>query len=239
MKKFFVLLLVASSCAPVYVPNVRNSPLFSKAGEFQGSMQFGNGIDLQGAVSVTNHIGVMANYSFAERNKNNYDSDDEMGYHYHNFFEGGLGYYENQGNWCYEVFAGYGKGKGASYDEYDWWAGQSERATGEFERYFIQPAFGLNKKVMHVSFIPRISMVDFTSFSNDVVSYPIEEDPVVFIEPAVAGKVNLMDNHFFFVFQAGFSIPATTTYFEYRPFQISTGIGFRLGGVNKTKESEK
>jgi hypothetical protein len=239
MKKFFVLLLVASSCAPVYVPNVRNSPLFSKAGEFQGSMQFGNGIDLQGAVSVTNHIGVMANYSFAERNKNNYDSDDEMGYHYHKFLEGGLGYYENQGNWCYEVFAGYGKGKGISYDEYEWWGAQSERATGEFERYFIQPAFGLNKKVMHVSFIPRISLVDFTTFSNDIVSYPIEADPVVFIEPAVAGKVNLMDNHFFFIFQAGFSIPATETYFEYRPFQLSTGIGFRLGGVNKTKESEK
>jgi hypothetical protein len=111
MKKFFVLLLVASSCAPVYVPNVRNSPLFSKAGEFQGSVQFGNGLDLQGAVSVTNHIGVMANYSFAERNKNNYDPDDELGYHYHKFLEGGLGYYENQGNWCYEIFAGYGKGE--------------------------------------------------------------------------------------------------------------------------------
>ena len=112
---------------------------------------------------------------------------------------------------------------------------QSERATGEFERYFIQPAFGLNKKVMHVSFIPRISLVDFTTFSNDIVSYPIEADPVVFIEPAVAGKVNLMDNHFFFIFQAGFSIPATETYFEYRPFQLSTGIGFRLGESTKQK----
>jgi len=239
MKKFFVLLIVASSCAPVYVPNVRNSPLFTKAGEFQGSMQFGNGLDVQGAVSVTNHIGVMANYSYGNRKKNNYDPDDESGYHYHKFFEGGLGYYENQGNWCYEIFAGYGKGEGASYDQYDWWDGQTERATGQFQRYFIQPAFGLNKKIMGVSFIPRVSLVDFTSFSNDVVSYPIEDDPVVFIEPAVAGKVNLMENHFFFTFQAGFSIPATTTYFEYRPFQISTGIGFRLGGISKASDTEK
>jgi hypothetical protein len=239
MKKFFVLLLVASSCAPVYVPNVRNSPLFTKAGEFQGSMQLGNGLDLQGAVSVTNHIGVMANYSYGERNKNQYDPENDNGYHYHRFFEGGLGYYENQGNWCYEIFAGYGKGEGASYDEYEWWGSYTERATGKYQRYFIQPAFGLNKKIMHVSFIPRISLVDFTEFSNDVISYPIDEDPTVFIEPAVAGKVNLMENHFFFTFQAGVSIPATDTYFEYRPFQFSTGIGFRFGGISKSNDKEK
>jgi hypothetical protein len=241
MKKFLVLLLVASSCAPVYVPNVRNSPLFTKAGEFQGSMQFGNGLDLQGAVSVTNPIGLMANYSFAERNKSDYDVDDDdnNGYHYHKFFEGGLGYYENQGNWCYEIFAGYGRGEGASYDEYEWFGVQNIVATGKYERYFVQPAFGLNKKVMHVSFIPRVSLVDFTSFSNDVVSYPVDEDPIIFIEPAVVGKVNLADNHFFFTFQAGFSVPATTTYFEYRPFQFSTGIGFRLGGISSMKDSEQ
>jgi hypothetical protein len=233
MKKFFVLLLVASSCAPVYVPNVRNSPLFSKAGEFQGSMQLGNGLDLQGAVAVTNHIGLMANYSFAERNKNSYDPDDEDGYHYHKFFEGGLGYYENQGNWCYEIFGGYGKGEGASYDSYEWLGGQSTRATGKYQRYFIQPAFGLNKKVMHVSFIPRVSVVDFTSFSDELATYSIDDNPTVFIEPAVAGKVNLMENHFFFVFQAGFSVPVTTVYYEYRPFQLSTGIGIRFGGLKR------
>ena len=98
-------------------------------------------------------------------------------------------------------------GEGASYDEYEWWGAQSERATGEFQRYFIQPAFGLNKKIMHVSFIPRISVVDFDTFSNDVINYTIDENPIVFIEPAVAGKVNLMDNHFFFTFQAGFPFP--------------------------------
>lgn len=241
MKKFFILLMVATSCAPVYVPNVRNSPLFTKAGEFQGSMQFGNGLDLQGAVSVSNHIGVMANYSFAERNKNDYTvDDDDNGYHYHKFFEGGLGYYENKDNWCYEIFAGYGRGEGASYDQYEWLGLQSAVATGKYERYFLQPAFGLNKKIMHVSFVPRVSLVDFTSFSNDVVAYPVNEDPIIFIEPAVVGKVNLADNHFFFTFQAGFSFPAATTaYFEYRPFQLSTGIGFRLGGINSVKDSEE
>jgi len=229
-----LFLLVASSCAPVYVPNARNSPLFTKAGELQGSVQFGNGLDLQGAVSVTKHIGLMANYSYADRKSNPYDTDNLDEYHYHNFFEGGVGYYENQGNWCYEIFAGYGKGEGASYDTYAWWGSQSERATGKYERYFIQPAFGLNKNIMHVSFVPRISIVNFTEFSNDLVTYPIDDNPRVFIEPAVIGRVNLMENHLFFVFQAGVSFPATSNlYYEYRPFQFSTGMGFRFGGLKK------
>lgn len=240
MKKFFLIVIVASSCTPVYVPNIRNSPLFKQAGEFQGSIQFGNGLDLQGAVSVSNHIGLMANYSFAERNKSDYvDPDNNQGYHYHQFFEGGIGYFENQDNWCYEIFAGYGKGEGASYDEYAWWTGQSEKATGEFQRFFIQPAFGLNKKVMHVSFIPRISLVDFTAFTNDVVTYKVNDNPVVFIEPAVVGKVNLMQDHFFLTFQAGFSMPVSSVYYEYRPFQFGTGFGFRLMGNKKAKDGEQ
>jgi hypothetical protein len=238
MKKLLVIVLLASGCAPVYVPNARNSPLFTKAGEFQGSVQFGNGIDLQGAVSVTNHIGLMGNYSYADRS-DPYDFDKQDEYHYHKLLEGGIGYFENQGNWCYEVFAGYGVGEGSSYDTYDWWGSQSERATGKFERFFIQPAFGLNKKVMHLSIVPRISIVDFKEFTNDVVTQPIDANPRVFIEPAVIGRVNLMDNHLFFVFQAGFSIPATSNlYYEYRPAQFSTGMGFRFGGVKKERSPE-
>ena len=231
-----LIILIASGCAPVYVPNARNSPLFTKAGEFQGSMGVGNGIDLQGAVAVTNHIGVMANYSYEDRNSNEYaitGDYDEDEYHYHQFFEAGLGYFENQGSWCYEVFAGYGKGEGASYDSYSWNSGLNTIATGKYERFFIQPAFGLNKKMVHVSFIPRISIVDFKEFSDDVTSYKIDSHPDVFFEPAVEGRVNLINNNFFFGFQLGTSIPVSSVFYDVRPVQFSTGIGFRFGGVKK------
>lgn len=240
MKKFIVIVsliaLVLSSCAPVYVPNARNAPLFTKAGEFQGSIQFGNGIDAQGAIAVTNHIGVMGNFSYAD-NKSP-DPDDIDDYHRHKFFEGGIGYFENEGKWCYEIFAGYGKGEGSSYDTYDFFDtnnGDPIRATGKFERFFIQPAFGLNKKVMHVAFVPRIALVDFNEFNSDdaIAPYIADDDPKLFIEPAVIGRVNLMNNHMFFTFQGGFSIPVTKTYYEYRPFYVSTGIGFRIGGMKK------
>ena len=231
----FIALLI-SSCAPVYVPNARNAPLFTKAGEFQGNIQFGNGIDAQGAIAVTNHIGLMGNFSYAD-NKSP-DPDDFDDYHRHKFFEGGIGYFENEGKWCYEVFAGYGRGEGSSYDTYDFWgtSGDPIKSTGKFERYFIQPAFGLNKKVMHVAFVPRIALVDFNEFTSDddpVAPYIANDDPKVFFEPAVIGKVNLMNNHMFFTFQAGFSIPISKPYYEYRPFYVSTGIGFRIGGLKK------
>lgn len=236
MKTIFFVLAVAlmlASCAPVYVPNARNAPLFTKAGEFQGSVQFINGIDAQGAVAVTNNIGLMGNFSYA--NNKSPDPDDLDDYHRHKFFEGGIGYFQNEGKWCYEIFAGYGRGEGSSYDEYDFWTNNGDpiMATGKFERYFIQPAFGLNKKVMHVAFVPRISLVDFNEFSSDdaVAPYIANDDPKVFLEPAVIGRVNLMNNHMFLTFQGGFSIPVSKTYYEHRVAHFSTGIGFRIGGA--------
>jgi hypothetical protein len=237
MKNCIWLIFLMTGCTSVYVPNARNSPLFRRAGEVQGSVGFGNGLDLQGAVAVTNHIGLMANYSYEDRNSSRYTSTvDNDDYHYHNFFEGGIGYFENQGNWCYEIFAGYGRGKGASYDNYSWWGGQNTRAAGQYDRIFIQPAFGMNKKVFHVSFVPRISIVDFKQFSNDVTTFKIDENPKFFFEPAVLGRVNLMNNRFFFAFQLGFSIPAATdVFYDYRPVQFSTGLGFRFGSIARAE----
>jgi len=241
MKNWIWLIFVMSGCATVYVPNARNSPLFRKAGEVQGSVGFGNGLDVQGAVAVTNHVGLMANYSFEDRHSSEYSSNpNDDDYQYHQFFEGGVGYYENQGSWCYEIFAGYGRGEGASYDNYVWWGTQSLRATGKYERIFIQPAFGMNKNIFHFSLVPRISIVDFKEFTSDALSYTIDEKAKVFFEPAFTGRVNLMDNHIFLGFQMGFSFPvASDVYYDYRPVQFSTGLGFRFGGIHlKTKDAE-
>ena len=64
-----------------------------------------------------------------------------------------------------------------------------------------------------------IALVDFNEFSSDaaVAPYIAADDPKVFFEPAVIGRVNLMNNHMFFTFQGGLSIPISKTYYEYRP----------------------
>ena len=233
MKNWVWLIFVMTGCTSVYVPNSRNSPLFTKAGEVQAAVGFGNGLDVQGAVAVTNHIGLMANYNYLDLRSSQYSSKpSDEDYNYHNFFEAGLGYYENQDKWCYEIFAGYGRGEGASYDNYMWWGDQSVKATGQYDRIFIQPAFGVNKKRFHFSFVPRISIVDFKEFESDGNTFAIDDNPKVFLEPAVIGRMNLMNNRCFFGFQMGFSVPISgDVFYEYRPAQFSLGLGFRFGGV--------
>ena len=226
----FVVLLAVSACAPVYVPNVRNSPMFTKNGEFQASVQIGNGLEAQSSFSVTEHFGIMANYSYIDASVR----EDESDYHRHRFFEGAIGYFLNTGDSFFEVFGGYGRGKGSSFEGFEFFGQQSVAATGKYERYFIQPAFGLNKSVVDVSFAPRFSMVDFYEFSTEVYSIPIHEKPKYFFEPAIIGRANFANDHLYAVFQAGFSFGMNENiYFDRRPFQLSGGLGLRLGAMKK------
>jgi hypothetical protein len=82
MTKVLLIALVAlCSCAPVYVPNLRNSPMFTKGGEFQASVQIGNGIEGQSAFAVTDHFRVMSNYSYIEQS----DPENAEDYHRHTY----------------------------------------------------------------------------------------------------------------------------------------------------------
>jgi hypothetical protein len=223
--------IVFSSCAPVYYPNARNSPMFTKAGEFQGSGSIQpdifneqvEGVDAQAAVSVSNHIALIGNFSYG----NNRDER----YRRYKLFEGGIGYYQNKDKWCYEIFAGYGVGEGSGYDENG--RGSLEAVSGKFRRIFIQPAFALNKKVLQFSFIPRLVLVDFTKHTSSIRGGSAQitnPSPQVFIEPAAIGRLNLLKNRLFVTCQSGVSLPVSTVQYGCRLFYISAGLGFRLGG---------
>ncbi len=226
----FVLLLVG--CAPVYVPNVRNAPLFTKAGEFQGSMMYGTGdLDVQAAVAVTDNFALMGNYSYGNRNT---DSMKQTDYHKHQFYEGAIGYYKNDKSFCFEVFLGYGKGEASSYGYYSIFSTTNDQlAKGKYTRIFLQPSFGFNKKVVNVAFTPRVSWVDFTEFSSSLNTNKIDPSPRVFFEPAVTAKFNFLDNRFFGTVQVGVSTPINgDVIFDYERINISTGLGIRLGGLH-------
>jgi hypothetical protein len=188
MKKIVLLALILSSCAPIYVPNIRNSPMFTKGGEVQIVGQVGNGIDGQAAVSITKNIGVIASYNYIDRESGDPDSDDD--FLRHTFAEGGIGYFENKETNFFEIFVGYGQGEGFSSGNFF----GIENATGRYERYFIQPAFGFNQKTVHVSFVPRISMVDFKQYTLGSTTYTVDEDPKFFFEPGVVTRVNTANN---------------------------------------------
>ncbi len=235
MKKFLVILLLATSCAPTYIPNIRNSPMFTQKGEVQLNFQVGNGLNGQGAWAISENFGVIGSYSYLKRNSSDQNSID---YRKHTFAEGGFGYFKNTESMFYEFFAGYGEGTGFSDDALAFLGSTNNTAAGNYKRYFFQPAFGLNKKTMFVSFVPRFSLVDFTEFATGGVRYVVDEDPSLFFEPAVIGRVNF-DQNFYFTFQGGFSLPVTTDpFFEHRVFHLSSGIGVRFGGTPKSPKGD-
>src|SRR5688572_21847076 len=60
-----LFLLCCCSCASVYVPSVRNVPLMTGKGEFQGSASFGNGANLNTAYALTDHVGITVGGMYA------------------------------------------------------------------------------------------------------------------------------------------------------------------------------
>lgn len=229
-RSLIVALLAFSACAPVYVPNLRNSPMFTKSGEFQAAIQIGNGIEGQAAFAVTDHFALMSNYSYVSAS----DAENEEDYIHHSFFEGAIGYYSTRDDSFFEVFGGYGRGKGTTYESYEFFGAQSLAATGRYHRYFIQPAFGHHKEQFEVSFAPRISMVDFYEFSTEIARTSIEAQPKFFLEPAVIGRINFANNRLFGTFQVGASLGMSDDiYFDRRTFTTSVGLGFRIGGARQ------
>jgi len=239
MKKFFfpLLGLLLACCSPMYVPTLHNAPLLSKAGEFQGTMQYGSsGLDLQAALGVTNHIAIMGNYSYqnvGNDSSSTYFNTDN--YYNHTYYEAALGYYQNEDKLCYEVFAGYGKGESSNYDSYSFLNPSDEKiVNAHFYKYFIQPSIGIKHSIVHLAFSARISAVDYTQFSTVNKTVDVSKEPKLFLEPGFTAKFNFLDNHLFATVQAGFNAAITNdSYFKTRPYTIGTGIGFRIGGLKK------
>ncbi len=212
-----LIVLILSSCSPLYVPNVANVPLLSNKGEFQASVYTGTaGFDPQLSYAITDNIGVMVNASFANRK-----SDSTSNFHKHNFFEGGLGYYKPFSEFGkFEVFGGFGYGKvQGSYISPLW----QSSADISYSRFFIQPAFGISREYIDVSFASRIVFVNF----NQVVS---QNSYSIFMEPVITAKFGY--KYVKAVFQFGVSYPFNQSVsFDYDPIMMSIGIQANLGRI--------
>ena len=103
-----VLVLFAASCSSVYMPNVPNTPMLSKQGEFSGGAHIslkGNA-SVNGAYAVSDHIGLL----FSGSRMNSERKTKDFG---HKLIEIGGGYFDTFGpdnNRIIEVYAGVGKG---------------------------------------------------------------------------------------------------------------------------------
>lgn len=97
-----------SSCSSVYMPNVPNTPMLSKAGEFSGGghISFRGNTSLNGAYAISDHIGIIASGSNMKSNRKSKDF-------HHKLIEVGGGYFDTFGpddNRIIEIYGGFGKG---------------------------------------------------------------------------------------------------------------------------------
>ena len=239
MRYFLFLVVLVSACAPTYVPNVRNVPLFSEGREFQGTVYVTTGIEAQLAYSVSDNVALMGNY--ARLNEKN----SAQGFtRQNNYYEGGLGYYKNTRSRRFEIFGGYGAGNGTGQGQYNFFFatfGQQELVTDyKYSRIFIQPSIGTNNRNFNIAFTTRFSFVDFSEFTastSTILATTIKpsENPHIFIEPALTGKFHLVGN-LNGVFQLGLNVAMPSdVYFTFVPLQAAFGIQLQVGDRLRTR----
>jgi hypothetical protein len=221
-----------SSCAPAYIANTRNTPMFGEANEFAGTLALSSGIDAQLAYSVTDHVAVMGNFNTVQQtlkpeNKPSFNRN-------HIFAEGGLGYFSRTKKSRFEIYTGYGAGGGTSYESYYFFHTQSKETVTKvkYDRIFIQPSIGTNNRKFNLIFTTRISMVGFKEFSTeDPAATPNVYKPTgykVMLEPSLTARAHLAGNIRGFV-QLGANAAAGEVDFNYVKVQGSIGIQIHTG----------
>ena len=220
------------SCSPEYLPNMASTPVFEDKGEIQANIGAGiSGIDAQMAYAVTDHIGVMANTSFRSQT-----SDTTDDFHKHNFAEFGTGYYTNiTKKATISIYGGYGFGNVKSLDEDN--LIDNDVTDADFNRIFLQPAFGVTTKHFDASFTPRLVFVD-VKYNEEVLNEAKGFHPI--IEPVLTTRFGFENVKF--ITQAGLSLPFNTEKldFDIQPFIISVGVHLNLDLIgNGSSKSDK
>jgi hypothetical protein len=231
--RYILVLLLAASCSPIYIPNTRNVPLFKEGGEFQAAV-YGTtgGADVQAAYALSDHVALMGNYSYGSKKVKT-----PLEYTRKNSFaELGLGYFKVKRHSRFELFAGYGMGQGTSYDTYYFFGLNNDViATGKFQRIFFQPSIGSNNKNFNIAFTPRFSWMKYNEFSYTASTVTPDEKYQLFIEPAVTGKFHLSGN-LHGIIQLGLNIASPADpYFNYQPLQFAFGLQLDTSNRLRTK----
>ncbi|MBL7934047.1 MAG: hypothetical protein JNL60_19240 [Bacteroidia bacterium] len=231
MKKRFLLPLTLlalsflNSCTTqMYVSNTVNAPLLKERGEVQLTATPN---DLQAAVGVGRHVGLMVNgYYKNYTGSNNYRHDGVLG-------EAGVGYFTPLAeNFVFETYVGAGAGRVHKQEEFTGPADNTYLASfdAKASKMFIQPDFGYKSRFVDVVISSRFSFVKYNAFTQS--NYPqneLREDYLennritgplfVFAEPALT----LRGGYKFIKvqFQYGLTINATSERIKH-PYNFSS-----------------
>lgn len=241
--RYIVILVLAASCGPICVPNTRNVTLFKEGGEFQASaFATTAGVDGQLGYALSDHLAIMGSYSYGNRKETTPKDYTRK----NSYAEAGIGYYEVKRRSRVEIFGGYGFGQGTSHDQYSFFGLNNDVvATGKFNKIFIQPSIGTNKRYFNIAFTPRVSVIQFTEFASEGFA-PVnpanknEKARQVFVEPAISGKFHIVGN-LHGIFQLGLAVPmrSNEVYYDYMPAQLAVGIQFDSNNKLRTRVYKK
>jgi hypothetical protein len=184
---FLILFSLMISCTHyLYAPNMHNVPLFQQKEEFHldlsGSM--GNeftAFEVQGAFSLTDNIGIMANGFIVDRERGELFPDE---YGRGHLIEGGAGaFLPLDHNMVFETFFGLGLGK----VEHGYETGVTSMLN--VNRYFLQPSVGYTSDFVDLAISLRFSGLRY----NDIhLTGILEEDDQEQIQYAVRNPFSLL-----------------------------------------------
>ncbi|MBK0402757.1 hypothetical protein I5M27_07150 [Adhaeribacter sp. BT258] len=250
MKKIFWFLvpaiaLLASSCSSVYMPNTPNTPMLSAKGELYsgGHINLKGNASFTSAYAVSDHIGIMANGSFMNQNR------DKKAFR-HNILEAGGGYFTTFGeknNRVLEIYGGLGRGSSdITYRK------KTENGLQTYDRQEIT----LNKVFVQVNFSKkktesfrlfgrvfplnygtalRASYVDMGKFIRNDVEQTTEDN--IFLEPIFFTRV-LLTNAVQLQHTSGWNFGLKNRDFLTAGNSVSSlGIIINVGGKNLRKGS--
>lgn len=193
----FILVVLSSCTHYYYVANVQNVPLFKEKNEFRFSGTYGFGdysscAEVQTAYSITNSIGIMANYMSAKGGK----ASDNSNYGRGGYFDGAIGYYKPiLEHGVFEIYGGVGgSNQHHQYSSgfYNYYAGTSSLS---FTKLFVQPSFGFTFNGIDIAASTRICSLSFHQIENQIdrqyaqADYDklnnISKKSYFFLEPAI------------------------------------------------------
>ena len=160
-----LLVICCSSCSRYYYkPNAVNAPLLTAPGQVHvaGSIDNssdGPSVDMQGAWSPVNHLGIIANFSNFQHSQNNPDAQLGQVDAVARFAEAGAGYYYAYGSKKISlVLDAYG-GPGIGYLKSD--------INSDFARLFIQPGVGVRTYFAELVFNWRLSGIHYFDLNTN------------------------------------------------------------------------
>lgn len=234
-----LLFLLSTSCVTLYKPNVIHSPLLKEKGELNASASLGMSgcglYNLQAAYAVSDHVGVMIDGMYHNRNFKSADSSIEK---LNMFFgEAGAGYFSTFGSKKNGLFQCYGGGGyGMTTDKIDNARQPNPEVNARYFNAFIQPGLAFINKNIELAFDLRINYVNLFSihaslynkfewWNTDFHYYSDTSLYFVNLEPTFtmkAGGENLKG-----IFQCGATIPTINSQ-SYFMANTSSLLGFPL-----------